>query len=48
MKRLIKPVGDSEQDFTHLLKILALFDYREQQLVLACSRLSIISFDIER
>jgi hypothetical protein len=48
MKRLIKPVGDGEQDFTHVLKMFALFDFREQQLVLACSRLSIICFDIER
>ena len=48
MKSLAKPVGHTEKDFTHVLKMFALFDYREQQLVLACSRLSIICFDIER
>jgi len=48
MKKLTKPVGDSEQDFTHILKMFALYDYREQQLVLACCKLSIICFDIER
>jgi hypothetical protein len=48
MKTLVKPVGDKEHDFIHLLKMFAIYDYKEQQIINACSRLSIICFDIER
>ena len=48
LKKHCSPVGNKEQDFTHTLKILALFESKEQDIVLACSRLSILSFDIER
>ena len=48
LKKHCKPVGHNEQDFTHTLKMLALFEKKEQDIVLACSRLSILSYDIER
>ena len=47
-KKHSPPVGNKEQDFTQTLKMLGMFGPREQTLLLACSRLSIASYDIER
>ena len=47
-KKHSPPVGNKEQDFTQALKMFGMFGPREQKLILACSHLSIASYDIER
>ena len=50
VRKLSKPVGidETKNDFIHTLKLLSMYNKKERTLILACSRLSISSFDIER